>query len=82
MSRAAEEEGFSLEAALPPDDGEGREDVVDFGVHHLALHLQPAGRDGTPEVFGRFAPAGEMLLECFDIEEMALRKSFLVIVGS
>lgn len=44
VSGAAEEERLPLEAALPPKYGKRREDVVDFRVDHVTLHLQPERR--------------------------------------
>ncbi len=50
VSCTAEEEGLPLEAAFPPHHGEGWKDVVDLRVYHLALHLQPEGRNRRAKV--------------------------------
>lgn len=46
----AEEERFTLEAALPSKYRKRRKDVVDFGVDHVTLHLQPERRHRKAEV--------------------------------
>lgn len=50
MSGTAEEKGFPLEATLLPQHREGWKDVVDLRVYHLALHLQPEGRNNAIEI--------------------------------